>query len=260
MTKSQWIRFSSLTALLAGIMISGCSTGSSTHPALPCRQQYDLARQKFEKKKYLQAVEEFKLLVFNCPGAPLIDTAQYFLATCYFNQKDYPTAAGEFRKLMNSFPTSEFADDALFMLGLSDYKQAPKAELDQAYTYQALEHFQDFLDIYPGSSLWPEVQKYIQACQDKLAEKAYRNGKTYFRLKYYEASRIYLKDVLEKYPQSKWAPQAQFLLAESYRLESKKGEALAEYQKVLENYSNSKLSDKSRKWIDELKDQQVKKN
>ena len=106
----------------------------------------------------------------------------------------------------------------------------------------------------------PEVQKYIQACQDKLAEKAFKNGRTYFRLKHYEASRIYLKEVLEKYPQSKWAPQAQFLLAESYRLESKKGEALAEYQKVLENYSSSEFSDKSRKWIEELKDQQVKKN
>ena len=120
--------------------------------------------------------------------------------------------------------------------------------------------FQDFLDIYPGSALLPEVQKYLQAGLDKLAEKAFKNGRTYFRMKDYNASRIYLSEVLEKYPQSNWAAQAQFLIAESYRLESQKIQALAEYQKLLENFPNGKLSDQSRKRIEELKENQVKKN
>ncbi len=227
---------------------------------MPCREQYESARQKFEKRKYRDAVGEFKLLFFNCPGAPMIDTAQYFLAVSYFNQQDYPTAAGEFRKLLNSFPTSEFADDALFMLGLSDYKQSPKAELDQTYTHQALEHLEDFSEIYPASPLLPEVEKYIRACRDKLAEKAFKNGKTYLRLKYFQAARTYFQEVLEKYPQSKWAAQAQFLIAESYRLANQEGEALAEYQKVVENYADSQFSRKSRRWIEELKGKQPQQN
>jgi len=219
-----------------------------------------LGKQKFEQKKYLQAVEEFKLFLFNCPGASMVDTAQYFLAMSYYQDGDYPTAAGEFRKLLSSFPTSEFADHALLMLGLSDYEQSPKAELDQTYTLQALEHFQDFLDIYPSSPLLPEVRKYIQACRDKLAEKGFKNGRLYIRLKYYDACRVYLTEVLDKYPDSKWAAQAQFLMAESYRLESQKEKALAEYQKVLDNFKDNKLSDQSRKWIEELKESQVKKD
>ncbi|OGC91889.1 MAG: hypothetical protein A2142_01505 [candidate division Zixibacteria bacterium RBG_16_48_11] len=260
MKRFLWTGFSFVLIFLGGSLILGCASGSSPHQALPCREQFELGRQKFEKKKYFQAVEELKLLVFNCPGASMIDTAQYFLAMSYFKQKDYPTAAGEFRKLLNSFPTSDFADDALFMLGLSDYQQSPPSELDQTYTLQALEHFQDFLDIYPGSALLPEVQKYLQAGLDKLAEKAFKNGRTYFRMKDYNASRIYLSEVLEKYPQSNWAAQAQFLIAESYRLESQKIQALAEYQKLLENFPNGKLSDQSRKRIEELKENQVKKN
>jgi outer membrane protein assembly factor BamD len=240
--------------------ISGCGSKSASRQALPCRQQYELARQKFEKKKYRDAVEELKLLFFNCPGSPMIDTAQYFLAVCYFNQEDYPTAAGEFRKLLSSFPTSDFADDALFMLGLSDFKQSPQADLDQTYTYQALEHFQDFLDIYPASLLLPEVEKYIQACRDKLAEKDFKNGRTYLRLKYFEAARTYFQEVLERYPQSKWAAQAQFLIAESYRLTNQRGEALAEYQKVVENYADSQFSRKSRQRIEELRGKEPQQN
>ena len=259
MSRFRWLIYSFYFSS-ALVIIFGCGVGTSVHQPLPCREQYELGLKKFERKNYRDAVEEFKLLIFNCPGASMIDTAQYFLAVSYYNQQDYPTAAGEFRKLLNSFPTSDFADDALFMLGLTDYQQSPRAELDQTYTHQALEHFQDFLDIYPASSLLPEVEKYIQACRDKLAEKGFKNGRTYFRLKYFEAARIYLKEVLEKYPESKWGAPAQFLVAESFRLENQKGPALAEYQKVVENYSNSKLSNKSKQWIEELKGKEVKQN
>jgi outer membrane protein assembly factor BamD len=245
--------------LLLGFL-AGCSGGVSSHKPLPCREQFDLGRQKFERKKYLQATEEFKIFVFNCPGSANVDTAQFFLAMSYFNQKDYTTAAGEFRKLLNSFPTSDFADDAMFMLGLSDYKQSPGPELDQIYTLQALENLQNFKDIYPASPLLPEVEKYIQECRNKLAEKTYRNGRLYFRLGEYKSCRVYLAKVLEEYPDTKWAAQAQFLVAESYRLESQKGEALSEYQKLIDNYPNGKLSEQSRKRIDALKADRVKQN
>lgn len=259
MRRLQWIRSSLVITVTLGL-IQGCASSSSLHKPLPCREQFELGRQKFEKKKYLQAVEELKLLLFNCPGAPMVDTAQYFLAMSYFKEKDYPTAASEFRKLLNSFPTSDFADDALFMVGLSDYEQSPRAELDQTYTLEAREQFQDFLDIYSGSPLVPEAEKYLQACQDKLAEKNLKNGRLYLRMKEFGACRLYLNEVLEKYPESKWAAEAQFLLAESYRLESQKSQALAEYQKFLDNYQDRKLAAQSRKWLEELKGNQAKRN
>jgi outer membrane protein assembly factor BamD len=220
---------------------------------LPCRHQYQLALEKFDKKKYTQAINAFKVLVFNCPGATMVDTAQYFLGMSYYQEKDYPTAAGEFRKLLNSFPTSDFADDALFMLGLSDYQQSPGPELDQTYTLQALEHFLDFLDIYPASPRLPEVREYIRTCRDKLAEKAYLTAWQYFRMKDYEPTRIYCRQVLQDYPDSKWAAKAQFLMGETYRKESQNGQAVTEYQKVLDDYQDRGLSDKSRRRIAEIK-------
>ena len=241
-------------------LFASCSSGGSSHKPLPCREQFELGRQRFEKKKYLQAIEELKIFIFNCPGSANVDTAQFFLARSYFKQKDYSTAASEFRKLLNSFPTSDFADDAMFMLALSDYEQSPRPELDQTYTLQALEHLQDFKDIYPASPLLPEVEKYIQGCRQKLAEKTYKNGRLYFRLRDYKSSRIYLARVLDEYPDTRWAAQAQFLIAESYRLESQKGEAVSEYQKLIDNYPQGKLSEESRKRIAELKTDQVKQN
>lgn len=260
MIASPWNKLSLVILVVSTIQLSGCGKSGVTPEVRPCRQQFESGRQKFERKKYLQAVEEFKLVLFNCPGATLVDTAQYFLALSYYNTKDYTTAAGEFRKVLNSFPTSDLADDALFMLGLSDYQQSPKPPLDQTYTLKALEQFQDFLDIYPTSPLASEAQKYLNACRDKLAEKAFRAGKLYLRMKYYGSSRIYFNEVLFKYGDSNWAVQAQFHLAESYRLERQSSQALAEYQKFLDTYQDAKLSDQSRKRIAQLKESQPEKN
>jgi len=243
-----------LFLLTMPIWLGGCASSSKTvKSSLPCREQFDLARSEFEREKYSRAVEQFKLFLFDCPGANLVDTAQFFLSMSYYHEKDYPTAAAEFRKLLNSFPTSEFSDDALFMVGLSDFEQSAGAQLDQTYTLLAMDQFRDFIDIYPLSPLLAEAQKYLQACRDKLAEKAFLNARVYFRLKNYKSSRIYLDELLAGYPDSEWAGQAQFLLAESYRLESQGEKALNEYQKVLDNYTDVKLAQESHKRIQEIK-------
>src|SRR5574341_1590032 len=85
------------SAIRAGL-IWGCG-GKAVRPVLPQAEQYSLAKKYYDKKKYRQAAEEFQKLIFNYPGATVVDTALYYLGESYFHQEDYPSAAGEAGKL-----------------------------------------------------------------------------------------------------------------------------------------------------------------
>jgi outer membrane protein assembly factor BamD len=219
---------------------------------LDAEDQFALAKREFEKKHYEQAVIEFQKLIFNYPGAVFIDSAQYLLGVSYFDQKDYPSAVTEFNKLLSSFPTSLLSDDAAFMVAFCDFKMSARAELDQERTSRALEELKSFLDDYPESERTKEAQDLLTECRSKLAKKAYENGRLYFKMRQYEAALIYLNDIINEYHDTKWAPPAQFHIAEAYFKQKKFDQAKEEYQKFLENFPEDKLAGKAKARLEKL--------
>ena len=219
---------------------------------LDAEDQFALAKREFEKKHYEQAVIEFQKLIFNYPGAVFIDSAQYLLSVSYFDQKDYPSAVTEFNKLLSSFPTSLLSDDAAFMVALCDFKMSARAELDQERTSKALEELKSFLDDYPESDRTKEAQDLLTECRSKLAKKVYESGRLYFKMRQYEAALIYLNDIINEYHDTKWAPPAQFHIAETYFKQKKFDQAKEEYQKFLENFPEDKLAGKAKGRLEKL--------
>jgi len=224
---------------------------------LDAEDQFALAKREFEKKHYDQAAIEFQKLIFNYPGAVFIDSAQHLLGMCYFNQKDYPLAVVEFNKLLSSFPTSQLSDDAAFMVAFCDFKMSAKAELDQKHTLQAIEELQSFLDDHPTSDRAKEASDLLNQCRTRLAKKAYKNGRLYFKMKKYEAALIYLKDVINGYHDTRWAAPAQFQIAEVFFKQKKFDQARKEYQKFLENFPQDKLAEKAKERLEKLNSQKT---
>jgi len=238
-------------SLLLLLFLMACGP-KQTNLILDAEDQFALAKREFEKEHYNQAVIEFQKLIFNYPGAAFIDSAQYLLGMSYFNEQDYPLAVVEFNKLLSSFPTSLLSDDAAFMVAFSDFKMSARAELDQKHTEQAIEELQRFLDDYPASDRMEEAQELLRESRSKLAKKAYKNGRLYFKMKNYESALIYLKDVVNGYHDTKWAAPAQFQIAEVYFKQNKYDQAKEEYQKFLEDFPQDKLAKKAKERLKKL--------
>ena len=92
----------------------------------------------------------------------------------------------------------------------------------------------------------------LQECFDKVAEKDYRVGNLYYRLKDWEAARVYFKDLLEVYPMSSWASQAQFEIADSYARQGKIKEAIEQFNIFIQSYSENELSETAIKRLEAL--------
>ena len=127
MTMRNFILFVTVLTLL----VVGCSsTGKLTKDN--AEDQYATAQDLYERGKYYQAAEAFRLIVFNYSGVSFIDSVQYYLGMCYYNDEDYILAVAEFRRLTRNFPHSSLADDGQLMIGKCYYLSAPKNCLQSA--------------------------------------------------------------------------------------------------------------------------------
>ncbi len=249
-------RLSGAMGFLLCLLLLTISTGCGPKPAgmvLDADDQFALAIREFEAEHYDQAIIEFQKLAFNYPGAIFIDSAQYLLGMCYFDQADYPLAVMEFNKLISSFPTSRLSDDAAFMAAVCDFKMSAKAEMDQKHTEQAIEELQNFLDDYPASDRAKEARDLLRESRARLAQKAYKTGCLYFKMKKYEAALIYLQHVLNEYHDTDWTAPAQFEIAEVYYEQKRYDEAREEYEKFLETFPQDKLAGKVKQRLDKLR-------
>jgi hypothetical protein len=69
----------------------------------------------------------------------------------------------------------------------------------------------------------------------------------------WEASRLYLSEVLEEFPMSNWASKAQYDIAESYAREKKWEDAIDQYTIFVQSYFDEELQEKAKKRLEEIR-------
>lgn len=231
------------------IMSSGCA-GPKNLQNLPFDQRLEYAKKLFDNGKYLDAKTQFQILVLNNPGSAVVDMSQFYLAESYFHLDEYITAAAEYEKLINLYPRSEYVDDALFKIGMSYFKLSPKPELDQKYTFRAVDEFQRFLEEFPQSDLAPQAAKMLKACREKLAEKEYKTGTLYRKLEYYPAALISFNEILSTFYDTKFAEDAYYWKAYCQYRTGGLPEARDTLQAMLAKYPKTRYRQKARDLVE----------
>lgn len=203
--------------LIAATLIAiafGCSS-PKTLTNLPSDELFKQGKEKYDKKKYLSAVELFQAIVYNFPGKSIVDTAQYYLALSYYANQEYPVAAVEFNRLLTNYPYSVYAAEAQFMKAVCAFESAPKSPgLDQTETLDAIKQFEDFLIDRPESEMIPDCKKYLLVARTRVASKFYRAGMVYSRIHAPKAANIYYQKVIDDYTDTEFAPLATFAIAQ----------------------------------------------
>lgn len=212
--KKQFLLYASAAIFLIALFtLSGC--GKKNNLSVMTQQElFDYGKTHFDNKKYTKAINAFQTLVYNYPGADIIDTAQYYLSLSYFSNKEYELAQVEFNRLAVNYPSSVYFTQALFMKAVCYFEGTPKHYgLDQSDLKQAIKLFEDFIVDYPESELVKDAQAYIAKAKAREAHKAFDSGIVYERLGAYKSAEIYFQLVLDDYTDSEYADDASFKLA-----------------------------------------------
>lgn len=245
----------SSTLILGLLMIMTSCTPPGPKPSWTVQDLYEYGQRYMEKKDYLRALEAFRIITLNYPTSDMVDDALYNLGEAHRLLKEYPVAAVTYRRLIRDFPQSPYAPDAQYNMAVSIFEQSSPVALTQDKTYEAIRELQIFLDEYPDSEVALKAQELLQKCFDKLAEKDYRIGHLYFKLKDWEAARLYFHELVAEFPSSSWATPARFEIAESYAQEKNWQDALMQFEVFLELYPKHELAPKASLRLDEIKSQ-----
>ncbi len=166
---------------------------------------------------------------------PLLAEAYYYLGECEFAQGLYLEASGEFRRVADGFPQHPLAPDALLRAGDALAQLWKEPELDPEYGENAMATYRELMGRFPDSRAARRAALKINALAERFAEKDYKNGIFYERLKAYDSAIIYFKSVVANYAQSSFAPRALIKLVEIYR-ELGYNEEIRETCQHLRNY------------------------
>jgi len=151
------------------------------------------------------------------PGDPRYPRMHFMLGEVLAVEGSELQAVREFRRVSDESPTDPLAPQALLRAGDAYAKLWRKPQLDPTYGQTALSTFQELVSRYPGTPAALQGQVRLNELQDDFAYKGYRTGLYYYRIKAYDSSILYLRDVVATYPRSTIAPSALVQLVKAYR-------------------------------------------
>jgi outer membrane protein assembly factor BamD len=198
-----------LCVVVLAVLISGCSgSGKSNINTEDPDKAFEIAKTNFDKKDYVQAIEDFSLIKVKFSGTSISDKAQYFLGMSYLLQKEYILAAYEYEYLLKNYGTSKYAADGRFQLAMCYFGLSPKYALDQLYTHQAIAEFKNFLELYPTDKNSPEAEAKIKELRNKLALKELKAAELYNTMNDNKAATLYYENIVNEYFDTDYADDA----------------------------------------------------
>jgi len=144
--------------------------------------KYEYAKECFAIGKFSRASILLEEMITLLKGTDYAQESLYLLGMSQYNSLDFEGAAATFKKFHSSYPRSVFAEHALFYVGESLFESAPEPRLDQSPTNGAITAYQQFLDLYPESSLRDVAQNKLYELQDKIITKELLSAKLYYNL------------------------------------------------------------------------------
>ncbi|MFH1854423.1 MAG: outer membrane protein assembly factor BamD [Candidatus Omnitrophota bacterium] len=161
-----------------------------------------------------KAIEILKTVADNAPYGKYADPAMYKAGLTYKEIFDYDNAILMFKNLIDKYPNSELIDKARYQLAECSKLLSLKPEYDQTPTTVAREEFEEFIEKHPESEMTGDARKIIDKLKNREAENAYNIGQFYEARKAPESAAIYYTDIVQNYPGTEWAKEAQERLNE----------------------------------------------
>lgn len=231
--------FFQLLAAVFVLISAGCSTHRQNLAELPADSMYIEAQVAFENRDWDLASRLLEFFVSEYIAHPEAPNARMMLGDVSIARREYAIAATHYQRLLQDFPSNPRALEARFKICDAYVKLSPRPQLDQEFTYAALQHCESVAQNFPGTTEGQQAAAYVIELTEKLARKAYDNGFFYFRRGAYDAAIVYFQQVLAEYPFSEMAPTALARLIETFERIGYVEDAAEARERLLRDYPDS---------------------
>ncbi|MBP5368703.1 MAG: outer membrane protein assembly factor BamD [Bacteroidales bacterium] len=241
MRKYTFIKF--LAVFMVSVTLYSCSGYNKLLKSSDYDLKYEKGFEYYNKQKYSKALQIFEQITSVYRGLEKGEKLMFYYAMTNFKVKDYYSAGYYFRKFASTYPHSEYNEEAMFMSAFCYYLDSPKPSLDQESTDMAIAEFELFISKYPNTSRKDSCNMLLDQLRHKLQVKSYDNAYLYYKLGYYKAANVALKNSIKDYPDSPFKEEILYYSAKSMYLyadmsvNEKKHERFREAQRDLNEYA-----------------------
>ncbi len=241
--------------VLIGTMVffSGCAKQSRNQgfdPETNIKQAQKLI-ENYEFDKARRLLIEVKNRDTTGKYAPL---AQLKIAESYIEEEDTDRAVEAYREFLRLYPDHPQAPYAQYQIGMLYFNQIKDPERGAGIAKRALREFERLLKDYPRNPFRAEAQIRIQQCRYYLSEYEFIVGKFYYKKGSCRAAIGRFEGLLERFPESKRAPEVMFLIADCYSKLNKPSLATHYLQELLLRFPKTKFAKKAKSLMKELSD------
>lgn len=241
-------------------LLFSCSQYQMVLKSTDYEYKYTKAMEYYEAEDFLRAATLLNELQGIFRGTDKAETITLTYANCLYGLTEYVLAGHYYRQFVKTFPSSDHAEECQFMSAYCYYMVSPKPRLDQTDTYEAINEFQLFVNLYPNSSRVEESSRLMDELRDKLVYKSYLSAKLYFNLGNYMGNNymsavIAAQNSLKEFPDTKYREELSFLILEAKYIqavnsvetkkESRLREAIDEYYSFINEFPQSDYMEKA---------------
>jgi len=233
------MKFRLYIVLIILVLVSSCGE----YEKLLKSSDFDLkklkAKEYYDAGQYVKSSELLSQILPRFRATEEAEELNWMNAQSYYGMKDYYMAGSYFKSFIDQFPFGKHAEEANFMAAMCDYKIAPRSELDQENSRNAIEGFNIFINRFPGSPKVEESRRLMKELEEKLVEKSYLSAKLYYDMKQYKAAVVALNNSLKEYAETIYREEMMFLKLNSlflYAENSLSNKQKERYQAALDDY------------------------
>lgn len=156
-----------------------------------------------------KGIEILDAIVKNAPYSEIAPQAQFNIGTSYKRMGKYTEAIEAFTKVTNDYKDTPWYEEALYQLGWCNYKKSRGFSYDQLAAKEAEKAFQRFVSEFPQSKHISKTDKLLNELSGRQAKGILEIARFYDKHKHKDAAIIYYKEIIEKFPGTKEADDAE---------------------------------------------------
>lgn len=179
--------------------------------------------------------------------------AQLKIAESYIRDGDIDIGIEEYRKFMELYPDNQYVSYAQYQIGMAYFSQIESPDRGSGVAQKALQEFIRLKELYPRNPYREVLELRIEKCKNVIADGELMIGEFYYKKESYNAAINRLEGLLKQFPEYKKGDEVLILLARVYRAAKIDEKAKETFNKLIEKYPSSKFTPEAKKELEKFK-------
>ena len=163
--------------LITLVVLSSCSTYQDALKSDDIALKYRLADSLYKEGSFKKSLKLWEQIVPTYRGRPQAERVMFLYSDTYYQLGNYFLAGYQFERFVGAYPQSQKREEAAFKSAKSYYELSPRHDLDQADTEKAIDKLNNFVNSFPESDQFDEVNGMIKELNTKIEKKQFEIAK-----------------------------------------------------------------------------------